>query len=185
MPVVSVMVEGGAATASAPLGPALGPLGINIGEVVAEINKKTAEFKGMKVPVKISVDSATKKFEIEVGFPPVSALIKKEAGIDKAAKDPKGEKAAELSMSQVVSIAKKKMEGLSSYSLKSAVNEVLGACNSMGVHVEGKRACEIIKEVKSGAFDSIISSSQAGQEEKPVEEKKEEASQQKSPEQGI
>jgi len=157
MPVVSVMIDGGAATASAPLGPALGPLGINIGEVVAEINKKTAGFKGMKVPVKVFVDSATKKFEISVGFPPVSALIKKEAGLAKAAKDPKSEKAGELSIEQVIAIANKKMESLSSYTIKSAVNEVLGACNSMGIHVEGKRAVETIKEVKAGAFDSILS----------------------------
>ncbi len=172
MPVVSVMVDGGAATASAPLGPALGPLGINIGEVVAEINKKTAEFKGMKVPVKVTVDSATKKFEIEVGFPPVSALIKKEASLEKAAKDPKREKAGELTMQQVKSIALKKMQGLSSSNIKSAVKEVLGACNSMGVHVEGKRAVKAIKEVDAGAFDSMLAAENPPwkKEEKPGEE---------------
>ncbi len=52
---VECLVEGGKATAAPPLGPALGPLGINIGQVVAEINKKTAEFKGMQVPVKVTV----------------------------------------------------------------------------------------------------------------------------------
>ncbi|MEK6939213.1 MAG: 50S ribosomal protein L11, partial [Nanoarchaeota archaeon] len=80
--VVETMVEGGKATAAPPLGPALGPTGLNIGQVVMEINKKTADLKGMQVPVKVIVDTDTKTFTIEIGTPPASALIKKEAGIE-------------------------------------------------------------------------------------------------------
>ncbi len=156
MPSVNVMVEGGKATAAAPLGPALGPLGVNIGQVVSEINSKTKEFQGMKVPVKVIVDSATKKFEVEVGFPPMSALIKKEAGVDRASKDPKREFVANLSIDQVISIAKKKASGLYSYNLKSNVKEVLGTCDSMGITVEGKRASETIKDIDSGKFDEKL-----------------------------
>jgi large subunit ribosomal protein L11 len=72
---VESLVEGGKATAAPPLGPALGPLGVNIGQVVAEINKKTESFKGMQVPVKVIVDSETKDFKVTVGTPPASALI--------------------------------------------------------------------------------------------------------------
>jgi len=86
--VVETMVEGGKATAAPPLGPALGPTGVNIGLVVAEINKKTADMKGMQVPVKVTVDTATKSFDIEIGTPPASALIKKEAGIEKGSGKP-------------------------------------------------------------------------------------------------
>jgi len=172
------MIEGGKATASAPLGPALGPLGINIGEVVKEINEKTKGFAGMKVPVKVNVDSGTKTFEIEVGFPPMSAIIKKEAGIDKATKDPKREFVADLSIDQAVKIAKQKADSLQSYNIKSNVKEVLGTCDSMGVKVEGKRAKETIKLLDSGRFDSRLEGAGKKEEpaagEKPTEEKKEE-----------
>ncbi|MCR4369244.1 MAG: 50S ribosomal protein L11, partial [archaeon] len=75
---ISALIEGGKATAGAPLGPALGPLGVNIGEIVAKINEKTKSYAGMKVPVTIEVDSK-KHYEITVGSPPTSALITKEA----------------------------------------------------------------------------------------------------------
>ncbi|MBI3035213.1 50S ribosomal protein L11, partial [Candidatus Woesearchaeota archaeon] len=74
---VEALVEGGKATAAPPLGPALGPLGVNIGQIVSDINKKTSVFNGMQVPVKVIVNMDTKKFEISVGTPPASALILK------------------------------------------------------------------------------------------------------------
>jgi len=80
---VDALIEGGKATAAPPLGPALGPTGVNIGQVIAEINKKTADFKGMKVPIKVHITD-DKEFSVTVGTPPVSQLIKKEAGIEKA-----------------------------------------------------------------------------------------------------
>ena len=79
--IVEAMVEGGKATAGPPIGPALGPLGVNIGEVISSVNQKTQAFKGMKVPVKVIVDIESKEFEIQVGTPPVSQLIKKEIGV--------------------------------------------------------------------------------------------------------
>ena len=79
---VDVMVEGGKATPAPPLGPALAPLGVNIGAIVEEINKKTSSFKGMQVPVTVNVND-DKSFEIKVGIPPVSALIKKELVLEK------------------------------------------------------------------------------------------------------
>ena len=85
---IKAMVDGGKASAGPPIGPALAPTGVNIGEVVAKINEKTASFAGMKVPIKVIIN-ANKTFEIEVGSPPMSALIKKEAGISKAAGNPK------------------------------------------------------------------------------------------------
>jgi len=83
---VETLIMGGKASAAPPLGPALGPTGVNIGQVVAEINKKTADLAGMQVPVKVTVDTDTKEFTIEIGTPPVAALIKKEAGIKKRIK---------------------------------------------------------------------------------------------------
>ncbi|MFT4313232.1 MAG: 50S ribosomal protein L11, partial [Candidatus Woesearchaeota archaeon] len=66
---VDVLIQGGKATAAPPLGPALGPLKVNIGAVVGEINKKTADFAGMQVPVKVTVDEDTKEFETTIGTP--------------------------------------------------------------------------------------------------------------------
>ena len=85
---VEVLVEGGSATPGPPLGPAIGPLGINMMQVVEEINNKTADFKGMKVPVKIIVDSSTKEFEIEIGTPPTTALVMDELNIEKGSHEP-------------------------------------------------------------------------------------------------
>jgi len=148
--VVEVLVTGGRATPGPPLGPAIGPLGINVKKVVDEINKKTKEFEGLSVPVKIIVKE-DKSFEIEVGIPPVSALIKKELGIEKGAHKTKHEVVgSNLTLEQVIKIAKMKRKQMLSYTLKSAVKEVLGTCVSMGVTVEGKHPKEVIKEINEG-----------------------------------
>jgi len=83
---VEALVAGGKASAGPPLGPALGPLGVNVAQVVAKINEMTKDLNGMQVPVKVTVKSRT-EFEVEVGTPPTSALILKEAGIDKGCGD--------------------------------------------------------------------------------------------------
>ncbi len=87
---IEALVDGGKASAGPPLGPALGPLGVNIGQIVSEINKKTKDFAGMKVPVVIIVDPKTKDFTITVGTPPASSLIKQELGVDTAPGDDSG-----------------------------------------------------------------------------------------------
>ena len=84
---IEALVDGGKASAGPPLGPALGPLGVNIGAIVGEINNKTKNFDGMKVPVKIIVDEKTKEFTITIGTPPTSALILKELGIEKGGQE--------------------------------------------------------------------------------------------------
>jgi large subunit ribosomal protein L11 len=150
--VVEVLVEGGKATPGPPLGPALGPLGLNVAQVVKDINEKTKAFAGMQVPVKVIVDPATKKYEIEVGTPPTTALIKKELGIEKGSSDARGTKVGDLTIDQVVKIARMKRENSISYDLKGVVLEVLGTCVSMGVTVEGKDPREIQKLIKDGSI---------------------------------
>jgi len=172
VPEISVLVEGGKASAGAPLGPALGPLGVNIGEIVNAINDKTKDYSGMKVPVKVVVDVGTKEFEIKVGSPPASALIKKELGIDTAAQNPKTEVVGNLSMEQVIKIVKMKMDDLASYRLKSSAREIIGTCNSMGVTVNGKKAKLVQEEIEKGMHDLVLS--EQG-ESKPVPAPKAEA----------
>lgn len=144
---IDAIIDGGKATAGPPLGPALGPLGVNAGAVVAEINKVTAAFGGMKVPVKIIVDTATKQFHVEVGAPPTAELLKKEAKIEKGA-GAKDQVVGNLPLTSVIQIAKQKKT--LARGLKSAVCEVLGTCKSMGITVEGKDPRVIIKEVHEG-----------------------------------
>ena len=153
--VVEVLVAGGKATAGPPLGPALGPLGINVKAVVDEINKKTSTFNGMQVPVKIVVD-AKKTFTVTVGIPPVTALIKKEAGIEKGSAEPNVKVVGNLPFEAAVRIASMKLESMLSYELKTAVKEVIGTCVSMGVNVDGKRPKEVLAAISEGKYDSVL-----------------------------
>lgn len=153
---VDVLVEGGKATAAPPLGPALGPLGVNIGQVVSDINKKTADFRGMKVPVKVTVDKETKTFTISVGTPPSANLIMKEAGVEKGAANPLMDKIADLRIEQIIKIAKMKQDSLLGKDNIARVKEICGTCNSMGILVEGKPARETIADIAKGAFKDKI-----------------------------
>jgi large subunit ribosomal protein L11 len=154
---VDALVEGGKATAAPPLGPALGPMGVNIGQVVAEINKKTAAFKGMQVPIKVIIED-DKSFKITVGTPPASSLVKKEAGLKAASGNPKADMVADLKIEQVIKIAKMKSDDLMGATLKTKVNEILGTMNSMGVMCEGERAIHAIAKVKKGEWAEKIAS---------------------------
>ncbi|MEM1558062.1 MAG: 50S ribosomal protein L11 [Thermoproteota archaeon] len=154
---ISLIVEGGNASPGPPLGPALGPLGINVGAVVAKINEATKDFKGMKVPVEVEVDTETKEFTVILKTPTTSALIAKEAGIDKGSGAPGKEAKGNISFQTVVKIAKMKMNDTYAKSLKGVVKEVLGTCQSMGVTVDSKPPKEVIKEVEKGMYDSMLS----------------------------
>jgi len=135
------------------LGPALGPLGVNVAQVVAKINEQTSDLNGMQVPVKIIVKSRT-EFEIEVGTPPTSALIIKEIGAEKGS----GDKATigDLTMEQVLKIANVKRKSLLSKSLKNAAREVIGTAGSVGVTVDGMSSKDAQQAVASGKYDEIL-----------------------------
>jgi large subunit ribosomal protein L11 len=165
---VETLIQGGKASAAPPLGPALGPTGVNIGQVVAEINKKTADLAGMQVPVKVTVDDSDKTFSIEIGTPPAAALIKKEADIQKGASNPLTERVADLLIPQVMKIAKMKEDALLGKNLKMKVKEIIGTCQSMGIKVEGMDAVDALKAIDEGKFDEIIAS---GKTELTEEEK--------------
>lgn len=155
---IPAIVEGGRATAGPPLGPALGPLGVNIGGIIDEINKKTGPFAGLKVPVKVIVDKGTKTFEIEVGSPSTGELLKKELGVEKGkkggAEDPKT--IGNLKFDSAVKVARMKEGGSLVRNVKQGVKEVLGTCVSLGITVEGKDPREIRKAVDAGEYDSQL-----------------------------
>lgn len=159
--IVDVLVSGGRATAGPPLGPALGPLGVNVLAIVNRINELTKDYAGMKVPVKVSVDTETKEFEVSVGTPTTSALIVRELKIEKGSGTPNTEKVGNLSMVQLIRIAELKRSQLLSKTLKAAVKEVLGSCVSTGVTVEDKDPREVQKEIDEGEHDEAFSKSEA------------------------
>jgi len=128
---VQVMVEGGKATAAPPLGPALGPLGVPIKKIIDEINAKTKDLAGIQVPVTVIVDTSTKNFEIKVGTPPVSALIKKELGIEAGASEAGKVRAGDLTEEQIVRIASAKFGSTD----PRYVNQIKGSARSMGITI--------------------------------------------------
>ena len=153
---VSALVSGGEASAGPPLGPALGPMGVNVLQVVNTINDKTKDFPGMKVPVKVEVDSESKKFTVEVGIPPTAALVSKEAGITKGSGTAGTNFAGNITMASAVKIAKMKIDNSYAKDLKSAVKEVIGSCVSSGVKVEEKPAKEVFSDISAGKYDELF-----------------------------
>ncbi len=147
--VVDGLVEGGKASGGPPLGPALGPLGVSTDAVVKEINEKTKDFAGIKLPVKIIVDTTTKKYRIEVGTPPTSALILKEAGVQKGAKA-KGEIVGNITLEQAKKIAESKAARIYGNSLNDRIKQVLGTCKSVGVTCDGQDPRQAIAKLDKG-----------------------------------
>ncbi|MEM0146394.1 MAG: 50S ribosomal protein L11 [Conexivisphaerales archaeon] len=150
------IVPGGEANAGPPIGPALGPLALNVMQVVKKINDLTADYKGMKVPVSVEVYS-DKTFNVVVKLPPTSALILKEIGLQKGSAKAGTEWAGNISFDSVVKIAKSKYDNTSAKTLKGAIKMIVGTCASLGIKVENKTPEEVLAEINSGAFDTKVS----------------------------
>ena len=156
--IVKALVDGGKASAGPPLGPALGPLGVNIIQIINTINDKTKQFDGMKVPVKVIIDPKTKDFEIEVGIPPATSLILKELGLEKGSGSAGTHKIGDLTVDQAIKVAKMKYDNLLGKELKQKTKEIIGTCVSAGITVEGKKPQEIQKAIDEGEFDTKFQS---------------------------
>lgn len=154
---ISSLVTGGEASAGPPLGPALGPLGVNIMEVINAINDKTGDFKGMKIPVTVSVDTDSKAWDIEVGIPSAAALLLKEAGIQKGSGTSGTEWVGDVSADAVAKVAKVKLETNYATSLKSVAKQIVGTCLSLGIKIEGKTPKEFTAEINEGKWDEKLS----------------------------
>lgn len=147
--IIAGLIEGGKASGGPPLGPALGPLGVNINAIVAEINDKTKQFAGIKIPVKVIVDPVTKSYKVEVGAPPTSALILKELGIQSGAKT-KDETVGNITMEQIKKIAQAKESKMYGNTPAARAKQIIGTCKSMGVKVEGEDPRVIIAKINKG-----------------------------------
>jgi len=154
---ISSLVTGGKASAGPPLGPALGPMGVNIMEVINAINEKTKDFEGMKVPVTVSVFPDTKKWEVEVGIPSAAALVLKEAGLQKGSGTSGTDWVGDITMDNIVKVAKTKLESSYASSLKSVSKQIVGTCLCLGIKIEGKSPKEITTEINDGKWDEKFS----------------------------
>ena len=159
---INLIVDGGKAGPDAASAQKLGAYKLNIGDVFKKVNERTAEYKGLQVPVKIIVDKDTKEVEITVGVPGTGSLIKKEIGLEKAKITEEDKTAGKtvlgsLSMEQAVKIARIKMDGMGVASLKDATKAVVGTAGAMmGVQVEGKPPKEALKELEEGKWDQLF-----------------------------
>ncbi len=153
---ISALVVGGEASAGPPLGPALGPLGVNVMAIVKEINEQTKNYSGMRVPVKINVQTDTKQFTVEVGIPTTSALIVKESGIPKGSGTPNSAVAGNLSIESLRRIAELKIQQSYASTIKAVAKEISGSCLSMGVTIEGKNAKQFLQEIAQGQWDAQL-----------------------------
>ena len=153
---VDLLVDGGKVSPGGSMGPALGPLGVNIGQVVQEINSKTQAYSGMKVPVKIHVNKKTKEFELEIGIPPASALILKAANLSKASGNPNTEIVGDITFQQLIDAATAKWDDLSASTISAACKELLGTMVCMGVTCDGKDPREVQKEIDEGKYKDLL-----------------------------
>ncbi|ODA30374.1 50S ribosomal protein L11 [Planctopirus hydrillae] len=131
---VKVQIPGGKATPAPPVGTALGPHGVNLGQFVTQFNDRTKDLNGMIVPVVITIfEDRTFKFELK--SPPASVLLKQAAAIAKGASKHRSEKVGSVTKAQLAEIAKTKMADLNAASLDAAVRIIAGTARSVGLEV--------------------------------------------------
>jgi large subunit ribosomal protein L11 len=153
---IKLLVEGGSMSPGPVLSQKLGPLGMNVGEIIQKVNDATKDFKGLKVPVELDIDAGTKEFEVHVSSPPVSELLKKELGVEKGSGIQLKMQVANASIEQIISIAKTKLPNMLCNDLKSAVKTIVGTCVSLGILIENKPAADIEKAIDSGKYNKEI-----------------------------
>lgn len=158
MAVIKLMIDGGDMKPGPAIAQQLGPMGINMGKVISDVNSATKEFKGMQVPVNLDVDAKTKTYTIKVLSPSVSALLKKELGIESGSGARKKTIVGNISMEQVISIAKTKHSSMLARDFISAVRSVVGSCMSLGTLIDNKDPKEILEDITAGKYDKEIKS---------------------------
>ncbi len=134
--VVKVQIQAGKATAAPPVGTALGPHGINMGQFIKEYNEKTASLAGTIVPAVVTIFE-DRSYSFVTKSPPAADLIRKEAGLEKGSGKPNKEKVGTISRAAVKKIAETKMADLNATSVEGAMRMVEGTARSMGVDVTG------------------------------------------------
>ncbi len=156
MAVIKLMVEGGKMSPGPAVAQQLGPMGINMGKVISDVNEATQEFKGVTLPVHLTVNPETKEVSIKVLSPPTSELLKKELGIATASGARLKQRVGNLAIEQVIAVSKAKHDAMLSNDFMATLKSVLGTCQALGVLIEDKEVKEIVKEIDEGKFASEI-----------------------------
>lgn len=156
MAIVKLMVEGGNMTPGPAVAQALGPMGVNLNQVISDVNKATSEFKGVNLPVHLTVNADTKEVSIKVLSPPTSELIKKELRIETASGNRLKQRVGNFAIEQVIAIAKSKHDSMLSNNFMSTLKSILGTCQALGVLVESKEIKEILEEINDGKYNEEI-----------------------------
>ncbi|MCI4626050.1 MAG: 50S ribosomal protein L11 [Candidatus Magnetoovum sp. WYHC-5] len=133
---VKIQITAGKANPAPPVGPALGPHGINIMEFCKQFNARTEAMGDTIVPVVLTIYK-DRSFTFITKTPPASELIKKAAGIVKGSSEPNKNKVGQLTAEQVREIAKTKMTDLNSYTLEESIKIIAGTARSMGIDIVG------------------------------------------------
>ncbi len=134
--IIKVMVRGGQANPSPPVGPALGAKGVNIMEFCKRFNAKTQDQMGKLLPVVITVYK-DKSFDFVIKTPPASIQLLEAAGLQKGSPVPNRDKVGTVTWDQVRAIAENKMPDLNAFTIESAMKMIAGTARSMGIVVEG------------------------------------------------
>jgi large subunit ribosomal protein L11 len=132
--VVKLQATGGQATPAPPVGTALGPHGVNIGQFVQQFNEKTRDQMGTTIPVVITIYS-DRTFEFVLKSPPASVLLKQAAQVAKGSANPKADKIGVVNKKQVLEIAKRKFDDLNCQDMDRAALIIAGTARSMGIEV--------------------------------------------------
>lgn len=154
--IMKLLVEGGSMKPGPAIAQKIGPLGINMGKIISDINTATSGFKGMRVPVVLDINTKTKTFKIELKSPPVSELLKVELGIEAGSGEPHRFKVANAAFEQIIKVAKTKSPSMLVNDFKSAVKSVIGSCVSMGIMIESMNAKDAMHDVELGKYDNLI-----------------------------
>ena len=133
--IIKLQIPAGAATPAPPVGTALGPHGLNIGEFVNKFNVATKNMTGDIIPVEVTVYE-DRTYDMKFKTSPAAALLKKAAGIEKGSGNPKKQKVGKVTMAQIREIAEKKMVDLNANDIEAAEKIVMGTARSMGIEVE-------------------------------------------------
>jgi len=172
MVIVKLLVEGGKMTPGPAVAQQLGPMGLNLGQIISDVNEKTSGFKGINVPVVLDIDVKTKTVSITVLSPPTSELLKKELGIEKGSGARLKTRVGNLAFEQVISVALQKHENMLSHDFVSSVKSVLGTCQSMGMLVDSHEIKEVMKDFNEGVYDAMIKAKKTDVDDEKAQELK-------------
>lgn len=155
---IKLLVDGGAMKPGPAIAQQLGPMGINMGKVISDVNSATIEFKGMQVPVTIDVDAKSKTFSVKVLSPSVSALIKKELNLSLGSGARKKYQVGNIAFEKVIAITKQKQSDMLANDFLSALKSVIGSCMAIGILIDSKDPKIVIEEINDGKYDKEIKS---------------------------